>query len=73
MFAIVATINRTERSWEADETNCEWRLPYTIIFWISSMDFAAYNEMETICLILMTSFGKSQNELTRALENTKNR
>ena len=30
------------------------------------MDFVAYNEMETICLILMTSFGKSQNELFEA-------
>lgn len=30
------------------------------------MDFVAYNEMETICLILMTSFGKSQNELSEA-------
>lgn len=30
------------------------------------MDSVAYNEMETICLILMTSFGKSQNELSEA-------
>ena len=38
-----------------------------MIFRISSMDFVAYNEMETIiCLILMTSFGKSQNELFEA-------
>ena len=38
------------------------------------MDFVAYSEMETICLILMTSFGKSQNELFEACtENTKKR